>query len=138
MSPSLSPARAVGDASPPTDIRAALFRLDLRLRLAVDSFRSELAERARDPFRGLYISDADVDEILASAPASELAQQLLDEQVGPVPARLRTCATNACTRISRMTFPGVGRRLTSSCACSGRPGATALPIRVPPSGPAVA
>src|SRR6266852_5357101 len=89
MSPSLSPARAVGDASPPTDIRAALFRLDLRLRLAVDSFRSELAERARDPFRGLYISDADVDEILASAPASELAQQLLDEQVGPVPARLR-------------------------------------------------
>ena len=88
-SPSLSPARVVGDAAPPTDIRAALFRLDLRLRLAVDSFRAELAERARDPFRGLYISDADVDEILASAPASELAQQLLDEQVGPVPARLR-------------------------------------------------
>ena len=89
ISPSLSPARVEGDAAPPTDIRAALFRLDLRLRLAVDSFRAELAERARDPFRGLYISDADVDELLASAPASELAQQLLDEQVGPVPARLR-------------------------------------------------
>ena len=34
----------------------ALFQLDLRLRLAVDTLREEMAERARDPFRGLYIS----------------------------------------------------------------------------------
>lgn len=71
------------------DLHAALFRLDLRLRLAVDAFRADLAERARDPFRGLYISDADVDELLEAIPAAELAQRLLDEQVGPVPARLR-------------------------------------------------
>jgi SpoVK/Ycf46/Vps4 family AAA+-type ATPase len=82
-------ARELDGSSPPSDLRAALFRLDLRLRLAVESFRADLAERARDPFRGLYISDADVDELLASTPASELAQRLLDEQVGPVPARLR-------------------------------------------------
>src|SRR5690242_9321016 len=71
------------------DLRAALFRLDLRLRMAVETFRSDLAERARDPFRGLYISDADVDELLDSTPAAELAQRLLEEQVGPVPARVR-------------------------------------------------
>jgi winged helix domain-containing protein/ATPase family protein associated with various cellular activities (AAA) len=71
------------------DLRAALFRLDLRLRMAVDNFRVDLAERARDPFRGLYISDADVDELLESVPAAELAQRLLDEEVGPVPTRLR-------------------------------------------------
>jgi SpoVK/Ycf46/Vps4 family AAA+-type ATPase len=57
--------------------------------MAVDAFRVDLAERARDPFRGLYISDADVDELLESTPAPELAQRLLDEEVGPVPARLR-------------------------------------------------
>jgi Winged helix domain, variant/ATPase family associated with various cellular activities (AAA) len=74
---------------PQPDLRAALFRLDLRLRMAVDTFRVDLAERARDPFRGLYISDADVDELLASTPATELAQRLLDEEVGPVPTRLR-------------------------------------------------
>jgi SpoVK/Ycf46/Vps4 family AAA+-type ATPase len=71
------------------DLHAALFRLDLRLRMAVDTFRVDLAERAKDPFRGLYISDADVDELLESVPAAELAQRLLDEEVGPVPARLR-------------------------------------------------
>src|SRR5215472_15821500 len=73
----------------PEDLHAALFRLDLRLRMAVDTFRVDLAERARDPFRGLYISDADDDELLASTPATELAQRLLDEEVGPVPTRLR-------------------------------------------------
>ncbi|MBV9579797.1 MAG: ATP-binding protein [Chloroflexi bacterium] len=80
-------------AAPPgpssAELQAALFRLDLRLRMAVETFRVDLAERAKDPFRGLYISDADIDELLASTPAAELAQRLLDEDIGPVPARLR-------------------------------------------------
>ncbi len=71
------------------ELQAALFRLDLRLRMAVETFRIDLAERARDPFRGLYISDTDIDELLASTPAAELAQRLLDEELGPVPERLR-------------------------------------------------
>src|SRR5262245_27303888 len=83
------------DAAQPTapiGLRPALLRLDLRLRLAVDGLRSEQVERARDPFRGLYISEADVDELLASAPAVELAQRHL---MGPVSAgspRLRRLA----------------------------------------------
>jgi SpoVK/Ycf46/Vps4 family AAA+-type ATPase len=77
-----------GEATGP-DLHAALLRLDLRLRLAVDAFRIDLAERAKDPFRGLYISDTDVDELLESVPPAELAQRLLDEDLGPVPARLR-------------------------------------------------
>jgi SpoVK/Ycf46/Vps4 family AAA+-type ATPase len=76
------------DAPTQPDLRAALFRLDLRLRIAVDAFRIDLVERAKDPFRGLYISDADVDQLLESAPATELAQRLLDDEFGPVPARL--------------------------------------------------
>ena len=75
--------------SPAPDLQTALSRLDLRLRLAVDAFREELTEKARDPFRGLYISDNDVDELLANAPASEVAQRLIDEELGPVPTRLR-------------------------------------------------
>src|SRR5262252_409441 len=89
ISPPTDPIQASSDAQPQPDLRAALLRLDLRLRMAVDTFRIDLAERARDPFRGLYISDADIDELLASMPASELAQRLLDEEVGPVPERLR-------------------------------------------------
>src|SRR5262252_874579 len=89
ISPPTDPIQASSDAQPRPDLHAALFRLDLRLRMAVDAFRVDLAERARDPFRGLYISDADVDELLASTPATELAQRLLDEEVGPVPTRLR-------------------------------------------------
>jgi hypothetical protein len=58
-------------------LRPALLRLDLRLRLAVEGLRGELTERARDPFRGLYISEADVDELLASAPPAELAERHL-------------------------------------------------------------
>jgi hypothetical protein len=74
------------------DLSALLERLDLRLRLAVDGLRTELAERARDPFRGLYISDTDVDELLASAPPAEVAEQLLDDQLKPRPPRLRHLA----------------------------------------------
>jgi SpoVK/Ycf46/Vps4 family AAA+-type ATPase len=75
------------------DLRAALLRLDVRLRLAVDGQRSELAERARDPFRGLYISDADIDQMLDSAPPDELAEHLRMGRIGPVPPRLRQLAT---------------------------------------------
>jgi AAA+ superfamily predicted ATPase len=89
ISPPTPPIQASSDLQPRPDLHAALFRLDLRLRMAVDAFRGDLAERARDPFRGLYISDSDVDELLESTPAAELAQRLLDEEVGPVPARLR-------------------------------------------------
>jgi SpoVK/Ycf46/Vps4 family AAA+-type ATPase len=70
----------------------ALVRLDLRLRLAVESQRGELTERARDPFRGLYISEADVDELLASAPAAELAARLLAEPAEYVSPRLERLA----------------------------------------------
>jgi len=89
ISPSLASDLPTGMDPASPDLRAALFRLDLRLRMVVETFRIDLAERARDPFRGLYISDADIDELLASMPASELAQRLLDEEVGPVPERLR-------------------------------------------------
>jgi adenylate kinase family enzyme len=47
------------------DLRAVFLRLDLRLRTLVDEFREELTERARDPLRGLYISEGDVDALLA-------------------------------------------------------------------------
>jgi SpoVK/Ycf46/Vps4 family AAA+-type ATPase len=86
---SAAESRTTTPAPPLPELQAALFRLDLRLRMAVETFRVDLAERARDPFRGLYISDADIDELLASTPASELAQRLLDEEVGPVPERVR-------------------------------------------------
>jgi SpoVK/Ycf46/Vps4 family AAA+-type ATPase len=67
-------------------------RLDLRLRLAVESQRGELTERARDPFRGLYISEAAVDELLASAPPAELASRLLTEPAAYASPRLERLA----------------------------------------------
>ena len=76
-------------APPVSDLDVALQRLDLRLRIAVETFRLDLAEKARDPFRGLYISDSDVDELLTNTPAAELAERLLEDEVGPVPTRLR-------------------------------------------------
>ena len=33
----------------------------------MDTLRDDVAERARDPFRGLYISEADVDGLLADS-----------------------------------------------------------------------
>ena len=60
-----------------SELQGALFRLDLRLRLAVDTLRDDVAERARDPFRGLYISEADVDGLLASTPPAQIADALL-------------------------------------------------------------
>lgn len=75
-----------------TGLEAMLAHLDLRLRLAVEEQRAELAERARDPFRGLYISDADVEALLADTPDAARARQLLLEQppaaVSPRLARL--------------------------------------------------
>jgi AAA+ superfamily predicted ATPase len=71
------------------ELRPALLRLDLRLRLAVEAQRGDLAERARDPFRGLYISEADVDELLASAPPAELARRHLADPAEPSGARLQ-------------------------------------------------
>jgi SpoVK/Ycf46/Vps4 family AAA+-type ATPase len=72
-----SQATARDGASGLTALRPALLRLDLRLRLVVDAFRDQLAERARDPFRGLYISESDVDELLAAVPSAELSRRLL-------------------------------------------------------------
>ena len=60
-----------------SELQGALFRLDLRLRLAVDTLRDDVAERALDPFRGLYISEADVDGLLASTPPAQIADELL-------------------------------------------------------------
>jgi AAA+ superfamily predicted ATPase len=84
----VTPPRSAGRAGKPDAVsglaalRPALLRLDLRLRLVVESFREQLAERARDPFRGLYISENDVDELLASVPSATLAERLLGG-VGP-------------------------------------------------------
>src|SRR5450631_3570647 len=73
-------------------LRPALLRLDLRLRLAVEALRGELTERARDPFRGLYISEADVDELLASASPAELAERHLAGPVLPGSPRVERLA----------------------------------------------
>ena len=74
------------------ELRGALLRLDLRLRLAVEGLRSELTERARDPFRGLYISEADVDELLAATPSADVAKHLLAGPAGDVAPRLARLA----------------------------------------------
>jgi AAA+ superfamily predicted ATPase len=63
-------------------------RLDLRLRLAVEDQRGQLTERARDPFRGLYISETEVDELLASAPVAEIASRHLAGPAAPTSPRL--------------------------------------------------
>jgi AAA+ superfamily predicted ATPase len=76
----------------PVGFGAALLRLDLRLRLAVDAQRDEIAERARDPFRGLYISEADVDALLASVPSSKTAHDLLQYPAGQSAPRLQRLA----------------------------------------------
>jgi hypothetical protein len=81
------------NAGPPGGLRDALLRLDLRLRLRVDAFRDELAERARDPFRGLCVSDADVDKLLAGTPAADVARSLLAEPPGAVAPRLARLAS---------------------------------------------
>ncbi|HVC33401.1 MAG TPA: ATP-binding protein [Chloroflexota bacterium] len=66
----------------------ALVRLDLSLRLAVEELRTELAERAADPLRGLYISDADADGLLGEAPPEDAAERLLGEPAGAIVPRL--------------------------------------------------
>lgn len=70
-----------------TGIAAALLRLDLRLRLAVDGQRDALAERARDPFRGLYISDGDADELLAAGAGPEIAERSLRDPISALAPR---------------------------------------------------
>lgn len=79
----------LGDAAGWEDLRATLLRLDLRLRLSVEAYREVLAERARDPFRGLRITETDVDEILAATPPAEVARRLLAGQIGSSFSRLR-------------------------------------------------
>jgi SpoVK/Ycf46/Vps4 family AAA+-type ATPase len=73
----------------------ALFQLDLRLRLAVDTLREEMAERARDPFRGLYISETDVDRLLERASAAEEAGQILAVPAAQTAPRLEHLASAA-------------------------------------------
>jgi SpoVK/Ycf46/Vps4 family AAA+-type ATPase len=69
--------RAAVATTSQTSLGPMLAHLDLRLRLAVEEQRAELAEWARDPFRGLYISDADVEALLADTPDAARARQLL-------------------------------------------------------------
>jgi len=71
-----------------TNLRAALLRLDLRLRLAVEALRDEMTVRATDPFRGLYVSEADVDTLLATDEPMDAARQLLGGEAGDVAPRV--------------------------------------------------
>ena len=48
------------------DVTPLLLPLDLRLREVVGTLRSDVAARAADPFRGLVITDDDVDGLLAA------------------------------------------------------------------------
>jgi hypothetical protein len=59
-----------------------LAEIDRRIRLVVERQRSELVRRASDPFRGLCISDADVDDLPAQRPHADLTQT---ETGGPGP-----------------------------------------------------
>jgi SpoVK/Ycf46/Vps4 family AAA+-type ATPase len=74
------------------EVRQILLRLDLRLKLAVETQRTELNQRARDPFRGLYISEGDVDAILATGTAAAAEQQYLAEPAADISPRLRRLA----------------------------------------------
>ncbi|MGH2459481.1 MAG: hypothetical protein ACRDIY_11515, partial [Chloroflexota bacterium] len=71
-----------------TELRTALMRLDLRLRVAVENLRAELAERADDPLRGLYISDSDVDALLEGVTGAQTGERLLDGSAGAIVGRL--------------------------------------------------
>ena len=75
------------------DLAPAFLRLDLRLRLVVEKYRAELTERARDPFRGLYISETEVDELLSSAPTADLAREVLEPPAALTSSRLARLAT---------------------------------------------
>jgi hypothetical protein len=85
--------RTVPVASALEPLRAALARLDLRLRHEVDALRNDLAERADDPLRGLYISDSDVDALLAGGPPAESVERLLAEPASEVVPRLARLAS---------------------------------------------
>ena len=64
------------------NVRGALRRLDLRLRLTVDRQRDVMEARARDPFRGLYLTDADVDAILATMTPESVVSTHFSEPLG--------------------------------------------------------
>jgi SpoVK/Ycf46/Vps4 family AAA+-type ATPase len=70
-----------------TDVESAFVRLDLRLRLLVDAFRDDLTERARDPLRGLYIAESDVEQSLAQG-GPQGAERLLGQPDAPTSARM--------------------------------------------------
>ncbi|MBX6771387.1 MAG: ATP-binding protein [Chloroflexi bacterium] len=69
-------------------LRSIVQRLDLRLRRAVQEFRDELATRGDDAFRGLYISDQDVDALLAGTPAAEEMPHILRAPAAAILPRL--------------------------------------------------
>ncbi len=80
-------------ASFPRDgLRAALRRLDLRLREATATFREEVAARGADPYRGMYVSDSEVDGLLGELPPSEAARELLGEPLGRLTPRMADLA----------------------------------------------
>jgi hypothetical protein len=53
---------------------------------------STVAERARDPFHGLYLSESDVDALLAAMPPAEAARRILAGQAGDASPRLAQLA----------------------------------------------
>jgi SpoVK/Ycf46/Vps4 family AAA+-type ATPase len=65
------------------ELRATLAQLDLRLRVTGEAHRDIISARAQDPFLGMRITDADVDNILAATPAKDIARRLLGEQHWP-------------------------------------------------------
>ncbi|MGH2367154.1 MAG: hypothetical protein ACRDI2_03060, partial [Chloroflexota bacterium] len=95
MAGASAPPAATGEAPDLAGFRGALLRLDVRLRLAVEALRGEVAERARDPFRGLYISEAHVDRLLAAAPPAEVGERLLAGSAANVAPRLDRLARSA-------------------------------------------
>ena len=88
------------DRSPVNSLLAVLHRLDHRLESAVAAMQSASPEAAGDPYRGLYISHADVEQLLRRPPGEPPFQrngststELEPDSASPVPrlARLTTC-----------------------------------------------
>ena len=76
---------------PEDTLRHFLLRFDLRLRQVVDASRDDMARRAADPFRGLVVTDEDVEALLADTP-NGAETQLPTQENGDGPWRLQALA----------------------------------------------